>query len=78
MRALFVAGAIAHFAIGVCAVVAPRWFFEVHSSCVGVEACGRNSGDIGPSSCIGVAACLPNEADIGPNQCLGDFACSVN
>ena len=28
MRALFVAGAMAHFAIGVCAAVAPRWFFE--------------------------------------------------
>jgi len=28
MKTLFVAGAMAHFAIGVCALVAPRWFFE--------------------------------------------------
>jgi len=28
MRVLFVAGAIAHFAIGVCALAAPRWFFD--------------------------------------------------
>jgi hypothetical protein len=50
----------------------------MNNSCVGVDACAANSGDVAKNSCIGEIACQNNSGDVAKNSCIGEIACQNN